>query len=80
MFDEFARQDDGETVAYAIAGEYDYGFAKLTPSQAKRLLAWLQAQEQQIERDLVLEEAWNEQHGRTAWGDRDKEDDHAANL
>jgi hypothetical protein len=75
MAEEFERQDDGETVAYAIAGEYDYGFAKLTPSQAKRLLSWLHAQEQQIEQDIQREQAWNKLHGRIAWGEWDKEGD-----
>lgn len=80
MSDEFERLDDGETVAYAISGEYDYGFAKLTPSQAKRLLVWLQAHEQQIEQDGRHEQAWNVQHGRIAWGEWDKEDNDAASL
>ncbi len=65
--DEFQRFDSvvGFPPHYRIFGDFDVEIATLSPTQAKQLLLWLRDHEEQIEKDMLLEQAWRKQ--REEW-------------
>jgi hypothetical protein len=65
---DFERETAFAYPCYRISGDFNVEIATLTPTQAKQLLLWLRTHEQQIEEDILLEQAWRKQQGERKKG------------